>query len=99
MGALPPLRAAPVRIAPGTGQRRRTGSRNPAPLPKRGPDLEADLGACEDARLNEKIEPRAALKVIQLLYHHRQMLAAASKLGDISNSNATIESTRNERPS
>ena len=27
--------------------------------------LEADLAACEDARLNEKIEPRAALKLIQ----------------------------------
>jgi hypothetical protein len=63
------------------------------------PSLEADLSACEDARLNEKIEPRAALKVIQLLYHHRQTLAAASKLGNISNPGASTQPTRNERPS
>ena len=68
-------------------------------FPNADPSLEADLAACEDARLNEKIEPRAALKVIQLLHHHRQMLAAASKIGGISNPSASKESTRNERPS
>jgi len=61
--------------------------------------LEADLATCEDARLNEKIEPRAALKVIQLLHHHRQMLAAASKFGSSSSPAVAIESTRSERPS
>lgn len=61
--------------------------------------LEADLSACEDARLNEKIEPRAALKVIQLLHRHRQMLAGASRLGGSSNPSASKESTRDERPS
>ena len=68
-------------------------------FPSVDPSLEADLSACEDARLNEKIEPRAALKVIQLLHHYRQMLAAASKFGGISNPSASKESTRNERPS
>jgi hypothetical protein len=68
-------------------------------FPNADSSLEADLAACEDARLNEKIEPRAALKVIQMLHYHRQMLAAASKLGSISNPAASIESTRNERPS
>ncbi len=68
-------------------------------FPNADPSLEADLVACESAKLNEKIEPRAALKIIQLLHHHRQMLAAASRLGTISNPAPTIESTRNERPS
>ena len=43
--------------------------------------LEADLRACEDATLNEKIEPRAALKLIQTLHHHRQALIEAAKPG------------------
>jgi hypothetical protein len=43
--------------------------------------LEADLRACEDATLNDKIEPRAALKIIQMLHHHRQMLVDASGTG------------------
>jgi hypothetical protein len=68
-------------------------------FPNVDPTLEADLSACEEARLNEKVEPRAALKVIQLLHHHRQMLAAASKLGGNSNPAPGIQSTRSERPS
>jgi hypothetical protein len=68
-------------------------------FPNADPNLEADLAACEDARLNEMIEPRAALKIIQSLHHHRQMLAAASKFGGISNPAADIQSTRSERPS
>ena len=50
-------------------------------FPNADPSLEADLSACEDARLNEKIEPRAALKVIQSLHHHRQTLAVSLKAG------------------
>jgi hypothetical protein len=68
-------------------------------FPNADPSLESDLSACEDARLNEKIEPRVALKVIQLLHHHREMLAAASKLGSLSNPATGIQSTRSERPS
>jgi hypothetical protein len=68
-------------------------------FPNADPNLEADLSACEDARLNEKIEPRAALKIIQSLHHHRQMLAAASKFGGIANPSTDIQSTRSERPS
>jgi Domain of unknown function (DUF4350) len=51
-------------------------------FPNADPSLEADLAACEAARLNEKIEPREALKVIQKMHHHRQMLAEASKSGN-----------------
>ena len=68
-------------------------------FPQADPSLEADLAACEDARLNEKIEPRAALKVIQTLHRHRQMLADASKPGRNTGQTAAIETTRNERPS
>jgi len=50
-------------------------------FPEADAQLEIDLAACEEARLNEKIEPRAALKVIQTLHHYRQMLADASMPG------------------
>jgi hypothetical protein len=50
-------------------------------FPKADPELEADLAACEEARLNEKIEPRTALKIVQTLHRHRQLLAAASGAG------------------
>jgi Domain of unknown function (DUF4350) len=68
-------------------------------FPNADRSLEADLAACENARLNEKIDPRAALKMIQLLHHHRQVLAQASKSGSNTFQPATSESTRNERPS
>lgn len=61
--------------------------------------LEPDLTTCEEARLNEKIEPRAALKVIQTLHRHRQMLAEASRPGKNSGQAVIVESIRNERPS
>ena len=60
--------------------------------------LETDLAACEDARLNEKIDPRTALKMIQLLHHHRQMLDQAARSGSSTHQSAS-EPTRNERPS
>ncbi|MGA8739857.1 MAG: DUF4350 domain-containing protein [Terracidiphilus sp.] len=68
-------------------------------FPSADTSLEADLATCEEARLNEKIEPRAALKIIQLLHRHRQMLAEASKLGNKSTAVVSTDSTRNERPS
>jgi hypothetical protein len=68
-------------------------------FPNADPGLEADLAACEDAKLNEKIEPRAALKVIQMLHHHRTQLAQAAKLGRTSIPAANFESTESERPS
>src|SRR5258708_4992545 len=68
-------------------------------FPSANPSLEADLTASEDASLNEKIEPRAALKAIQTLHHHPQLLADLSKLARGSIPAASIESTKNERPS
>ncbi|WP_348263112.1 DUF4350 domain-containing protein [Telmatobacter sp. DSM 110680] len=68
-------------------------------FPNADPTLEADLAACESARLNEKIEPRSALKMIQLLHHHRQMLAQMAKTGGTPYPSATNGNTRNERPS
>ncbi len=68
-------------------------------FPNADPGLEADLAACEDARLNEKIDPRTALKMIQLLHHHRQMLAQAARSGSSTYPSVTSESIRNERPS
>jgi len=74
-----------------------------AAIRRRFPDaestLEADLAACEGARLNEKIEPRAALKMIQLLHHHRQSLAQMAKIGSATYQSRTSGSPRNERPS
>jgi hypothetical protein len=68
-------------------------------FPQADPGLEADLAACEEARLNEKIEPRAALKVIQTLHRHRQMLAEASKPGARSRQSESTETTSDERAS
>jgi hypothetical protein len=68
-------------------------------FPNTDPSLEADLAACEDARLNEKIDPRDALKAIQILHHHRRLLAEASTLRRWSIPETSIESTKNERPS
>jgi len=58
--------------------------------------LEADLRSCEDATRNEKIEPRAALKAIQTLHHHRQQLMEAARPGSRFNTTGEIKT---ERPS
>lgn len=58
--------------------------------------LEEDLRSCEDASRNEKIEPRAALKAIQSLHHHRQQLIDAAKAGS---KFSTAGKIGNERPS
>lgn len=65
-------------------------------FPQADPALEADLAACEEAKSNEKIEPRAALKTIQTLHHYRQVLAEAAVPGRSSN---PTDSRSNERPS
>jgi hypothetical protein len=68
-------------------------------FPTADASLEADLATCEVARLNEKIDPRAALKAIQTLHHHRRLLADASKLSRWSVADTSIQSNKNERPS
>jgi hypothetical protein len=50
-------------------------------FPAADSSLEADLRSCEDAALDDKIEPRAALKIIRALHRHRQMLSVAAKPG------------------
>lgn len=65
-------------------------------FPNADPALEADLRSCEDATHNEKIEPQAALKAIQTLHHHRQILIDAARPSSQAN---TITEIINERPS
>jgi hypothetical protein len=48
-------------------------------FPEADPSLESDLRACEDARLNDKVEPQVALKAIQMLHDHGQMLLDAGR--------------------
>ena len=48
-------------------------------FPNADPALEDDLRSCEDAIRNEAIEPRAALKMIQMLHHHRENLMNAAR--------------------
>ena len=60
-------------------------------FPGADPNLEADLAACENATLNDKIEPRQALKAIQTLHRHREMLAETARPG----SNVYQNITRN----
>jgi hypothetical protein len=65
-------------------------------FPNADPALEDDLRSCEDATNNEKIEPREALKAIQILHRHRQLLMDATRPG--STFSASNE-TKYERPS
>lgn len=51
-------------------------------FPASAASLETDLAACEDASLSENIDARAALKIIQTLHGHQQMLYKAAKLGN-----------------
>jgi len=67
-------------------------------FPNAAPSLEADLAACQDATLNESIEPREALKLIQTLHVHRQKLAEAARSGNRNSRDVTNES-RSERSS
>ncbi|MBS1805331.1 MAG: DUF4350 domain-containing protein [Acidobacteria bacterium] len=65
-------------------------------FPNADPALKEDLRACEEATRNEKIEPREALKVIQTLHQHRQLLVDASRPGS---GFVTSKETKQERPS
>ncbi|HEY1579372.1 MAG TPA: DUF4350 domain-containing protein [Terracidiphilus sp.] len=67
-------------------------------FPSADASLEADLRTCQDATLNDKIDPREALKVIQTLHHHRQLLLDAAKPGSEFNQTGSKEANRNERP-
>lgn len=51
-------------------------------FPSTDANLEADLAACEDASWSEKLEPRAALKLIQALHAQLHRLEEASKPGN-----------------
>lgn len=66
-------------------------------FPRADSTLEADLSECETARLNEKIEPRVALRAIQTLHRHHQRLAEASRPSRDQSSN--VDFTHHERPS
>jgi hypothetical protein len=65
-------------------------------FPTADPALEDDLRSCEDAARNEKIEPRAALKAIQTLHHHRELLIDAARTGSRFRASNEI---KEERPS
>jgi hypothetical protein len=67
-------------------------------FPNADASLEADLAACQDATLNESIEPRAALKLIQTLHVHQQKLAEAARTGS-RNSQDVVTESRSGRPS
>jgi hypothetical protein len=50
-------------------------------FPRADSSLETDLIACEEASWSEFIEPRAALKLIQALHAHQEMLDEAATAG------------------
>lgn len=68
-------------------------------FPHTDESLEADLAACEDALWSDKIEPRAALKLIQLLHAHQAKLDAAARLGGGLTSTQEAKSIPQERAS
>jgi hypothetical protein len=49
-------------------------------FPQAGPDLEADLAACEEAAWGDAVNPRQALKLIQTLHLHDRKLKEAARL-------------------
>lgn len=62
-------------------------------------DLEADLGACEDAAWSDEVHPREALRLIQRLHAHGEELDAALKSGGRSVASQHSYSKQNERAS
>jgi hypothetical protein len=50
-------------------------------FPQAGAELEADLAACEEASMNDKLIPKRALALVQALGHHGAMLAAFARAG------------------
>jgi hypothetical protein len=53
-------------------------------FPSADPALEADLAASEEAAGNDEINPREALRLVQLLDHHRAQLDALAKPAPLS---------------
>lgn len=48
-------------------------------FPQAGQDLEADLAACEEAGMNDKLIPKRALALVQTLNRHATLLTAAAR--------------------
>ena len=68
-------------------------------FPSAPESFESDLQTCEDATLSDTIDPRAALKIIQTLHGHQQMLSIAAKPGSYNSSVADNHSNSHERAS
>jgi hypothetical protein len=68
-------------------------------FPQADPELEADLTACEQATWGETVEPRQALKLIQTLHRHREILKAAAKASGYQVKSDSIHSSPQERAS
>jgi hypothetical protein len=67
-------------------------------FPHADADLEADLAACEEAAWSDGANPRQALKLIQTLHRHRELLHAAARSGSFAAVEGAGQST-NEIPS
>ena len=50
-------------------------------FPQAGEELEADLAACEEASMNDKLIPKRALALVQALGRHGAMLTAFARVG------------------
>ena len=68
-------------------------------VPAAGDTLEADLAACEDTAWGETVHPREALKLIQKLHGHEEMLIAAAKPRGLTPKSEDIHSKKQERAS
>ena len=86
------LRAAPVGSAELAAAIRRR-------FPHADPELEADLAACEDAAWGDSVRPREALKLVQKLHRHQQLLNADAKSGRRQPESKRIHPNQHERAS
>jgi hypothetical protein len=50
-------------------------------FPQAGQELEADLAACEEAGVDDRLIPKRALALVQALGRHSALLAAAARAG------------------
>jgi len=50
-------------------------------FPQASPELEKDLADCEAATSNDKLLPKSALALVQMLNRHSELLAAAARAG------------------
>lgn len=60
-------------------------------FPTAGPSLEPDLAACEEAAGNDALQPREALRLVQLLGGHLVKLQAAASTGNRAGQNTPAE--------